>query len=64
MAKQVHEIINRFVIWETEDGYIVTDRKQRFELCNGTIDKCRNFTNQHPYGMTLAEMSQFPNFSR
>lgn len=53
----IYKIVGRFVIWETaHNGYFVTDRKQRFVLCYGTVEECLYFTDMHPYGMTIAQM--------
>lgn len=53
----IYKIVGRFVIWETaHNGYLVTDRKQRFVLAYGLLDDCIYFVNMHPYGMKLDEM--------
>lgn len=53
----IYKIIGRFVVWETPyNGYYVTDKKQRFVLCYGTLEECLYFVDVRPYGMTLEEM--------
>lgn len=57
--KRVEKMVGKFVIWATDNGYMLTDRKQRFTLCKGSLEECEKVIDLHPYGMTLAEMEAY-----
>lgn len=57
--KTIHKIVNKLVVWKTSDNnYLITDRKQRFVVCCGTLEKCEQFLNLHPYGLTLKQLEK------
>jgi hypothetical protein len=51
---------NKYNTWEDGKSYILTARwdKERRPIVRGTLEDCRNFEEQHPYGITRKELEE------